>query len=266
MTEREFEERLKRLEKKIEEQTKIENKAVKDFLGVAREAISRVIELLARYYNPKAVADIYTPLLAQIEKALVAVFAARVLDLKDRDAWVNRYLFPALEAGFRDAIEIFEDLGVKRLTLSPELVKVSYQSTKIAIKGATDEMKKAVQRVLLQASVVPDMSLDEVMDALVDEHGFFESIPKHRLETIARSELNRAYREAFNLVNKELGARKFKYVGPLDERTSAICRANLGKVRTKEEWLRLNPLVFSYGLHPNCRHRLIPVPETIKTR
>jgi len=262
MTEKEFEERLRKLEKRIEEQTKTENRAVRAFLSAVRKGASRVIELLTRYYDPNAIAEIYTPLLVQVEKALTSLFGSEILDLKDSSSWVNRYLFPALEEGFKDALFLF---GEKGIVLSPELVKTSYQSTKIAIKGATDDIKNAVSRVLLQASAVSDMTLNEVMDALIDEHGFFRAVPKYRLETIARSELNRAYREAFNLVNKELGAKKYRYIGPLDERTSAICRANLGKVRTKEEWLKLNPLVFSYGLHPNCRHRLVPVPEVIKT-
>ena len=56
---------------------------------------------------------------------------------------------------------------------------------------------------------------------------------------------------------------EYIYVGPLDNKTSAICGANVGKIRTREEWEQLandeGVDFFTQGLHWNCRHRGILV-------
>jgi hypothetical protein len=80
-----------------------------------------------------------------------------------------------------------------------------------------------------------------------------------RAEMIARNEVASVYRQT-RMAGAE-GYDYFEMTGPRDMKTSSICDRHIGQIKTRAEWQRIHPLVFVYGLHPNCRHSWDPVPD-----
>ncbi|WP_457755187.1 phage minor head protein [Thermovibrio ammonificans] len=252
--------RIKELEKKLTELSqKYDSKVVKEFLDTWEKGLLRLESWIAKNYKEGMSVDDLVPLLSQIDFVLQELIVKPLADVTDDESLFNKRILPALQQSFREVITAY-GLSMTNVVLSPEVAKAVYTSYKSSIMKATEDVKVTVSRVLTQATISP-MSIDDIMRALKAEDGFFRGVTKHRLETVARSELHRAFRTAIEEVNKEKNYRYYKMVGPVDERTSAICRRYVGKIKTREEWLKISPYVFSYGLHPNCRHQWIPVPD-----
>ena len=252
--------RIKRLEREIRKLSKrYDSRVVREFLETWEKGLLRLENWIARNYKEGMSVDDLIPLLSQIDFVLQDFIVRPLADVTDDESLFNKRILPALQQSFREALTAY-GLAMTNVVIAPEVAKAVYTSYKSSIMKAAEDVKVTVSRVLTQATVSP-MSIDDIMNALKAEDGFFRGISKHRLETIARSELHRAFRTAIEEVNKERGYKYYKMVGPLDERTSAICRRYVGKIKTREEWLKISPYVFSYGLHPNCRHQWIPMPD-----
>ena len=80
-----------------------------------------------------------------------------------------------------------------------------------------------------------------------------------RVKSFINAELTKINREGQTVRQAEYD--DFRFTGPDDERISDICKEHLGVIMSRDEWLELDPEVFSYGLHYNCRHRLYPIKE-----
>lgn len=256
--------RIKELEKELTKLSKrYDSTVVREFVETWEKGLLRLENWLAQNYKEGMSVDELVPLIAQLDSVIHELIIRPLADVTDDESLFNRHILPAIQKAFKEAVTAY---GVKMaVVLSPEVAKAAYLGYKTSIMKAAEDCKVAVSRVLTQAAVSP-MSIKDIMNALKGEDGFFRSISKFRLETIARSELHRAFRTAIEEVNKERGYKYYKMVGPVDERTSAICRRYVGKIKTREEWLRISPHVFSYGLHPNCRHQWIPVPNYLVKR
>jgi len=61
---------------------------------------------------------------------------------------------------------------------------------------------------------------------------------------------------------------QYQYVGPVDKRKDDFCMNLINQVKTRAEWIRIKPDIFSNGGHPGCRDSfvLIPVDEVEKLK
>jgi len=252
--------KIEELEKKLTELSKkYDSKVVRNFLETWEKGLLKLENWVVKNYKEEMTVDDLVPLLSQLDLMIQELIVKPLADVTDDESLFNRYILPALQESFKEVVESY-GLSMSNVVISPEVAKAVYTSYKSSIMKASEDVKVTVSRVLTQATTSP-MSIDDIMSALKSEDGFFRGVTKHRLETIARSELHRVFRTAIEEVNKERGYKYYKMVGPVDERTSSICKRYVGKIKPKEEWLKINPYVFSYGLHPNCRHQWIPVPD-----
>jgi hypothetical protein len=73
--------------------------------------------------------------------------------------------------------------------------------------------------------------------------------------------INSVYTVAGVMFAIEVGATKFRYVGPLDDKTRPFCREHLNEVRTIDDWNTLdNGQILPVSVYKggfNCRHSLV---------
>ncbi len=143
--------------------------------------------------------------------------------------------------------------------LSKKQIDAALWNAKVQIKDILEDGIKVVNRTITRAMVTGD-SLREISDTLHSELTIKgEGISAARADAIARNELFSNYRQFSKASADEAGFTLFKMTGPVDSRISAICAKHVGKVKTAKEWEKISPVVFQYGLHPNCRHGWDPV-------
>ena len=143
--------------------------------------------------------------------------------------------------------------------LSRAQLDVALWNEAIKIKGLVAEGAAVVQEIVTQSMIQGD-SLQEISRAVqerVKVNGGV--INRVRADMIARNELFSVYRQTSKKASDDSGVELFQMIGPMDSRTSAICAAHVGQVKSAAEWITIHKLVFVYGLHPNCRHTFDPV-------
>jgi hypothetical protein len=164
------------------------------------------------------------------------------------------------QAGYEGNKDAHEALGAKfesidKATLDRILFKADRE-----IKDILDDGIKRVNVVITNA-IISGRSLRQIAGDVrasltLGEESY--QVPKWRADMIARNELHSAYRNASRERAEKIGAKFFKMLGPVDMRTAAICLEHVGKTKTAAEWESISPVVFSYGLHHNCRHSWVP--------
>ncbi len=143
--------------------------------------------------------------------------------------------------------------------LSRKQIDVALYNASIKIKGLVAEGAAVVQEAVASA-MIRGGSLREI-SKVVQERVQVEGgrIDKARADMIARNELFSVYRQTSKIAADDSGVKLFQMNGPMDLRTTAICRKHVGQVKTAAEWIKIRKLVFLYGLHYGCRHSFDPV-------
>lgn len=152
-----------------------------------------------------------------------------------------------------------DGLSTEMIRLSPDQINIALLNTKIKIKKILDGSIPIASEIFTNALLTGKTNkeiADQVKTRIKLEYG---KISQARADLIVRSELMSIYRQTMEKVGEELGYEFYKYIGPNDVRTEPICQRYLNKIKTREEWLKLEPLIFQYGLHYGCRHQLVPV-------
>lgn len=125
------------------------------------------------------------------------------------------------------------------------------------VKGLNADVKKALRnRLLDELAKTGGSNLRSVRNALLEELDVLrEAVPGYRLQTIARTETNRAFNSANYSVYKDAGVGKIRWLQASDD-VDDLC--NL-----QGETVKIGQL-FSNGyarppVHPNCRCSIVPV-------
>lgn len=174
--------------------------------------------------------------------------------------------------------EVSEIAGGITLAVGSDAIDAALYVAGEKIKGITLEGQRVVAEELLK-SIVGGRSRRELADSIADrlqvadEDGDLGEIPRWRAELVARNELMSNYRSTEQAAAQEAGFKRFRMVGPDDDRTNDdVCSRYLGQEHTPEEWEQIGaeegidpayPLL-TWGFHVNCRHDWIPVAESLE--
>jgi SPP1 gp7 family putative phage head morphogenesis protein len=182
------------------------------------------------------------------QRAMVAEQAAQIA----RGPW-RKFIEDGINQG---AAAIGFDMSM----ISREQIEIILRNAEVDIKDLLDSAVPLVNRIILNAVVngatLRDLSR-EIEKKLVLDDGL--GVSRARADLIARSELMSAYRQAAKMTGDKAGAEYWEAAGPMDNRTTDICRHFNGKVLSSEDWREVASTVFSYGLHYGCRRSFRPV-------
>lgn len=142
--------------------------------------------------------------------------------------------------------------------LDYEQIRLALFNSKVRIKGLMEPGVKVVNEIIT-AAMVSGRGPEEIADQIRDKLAELKGMTQARAELIAHSEILSVYRQQALAIGRELGYQYYQYLGPLDGRTEQICRDALNVITTEDEWAKVDPLVFTYGLHYGCRHQLVAV-------
>lgn len=210
-----------------------------------------------------------------IDTAFVTAINRELSDL------IDRISDEAVNGGYKDLVLMAAREGVAEARgqargdglestmarLDYEQIRLALFNSKIKIKGILEPGVRAVQEIIT-AAMVSGLGPREIADQVREKLAELRNMTQARAELIAHSEIMSIYRQQALAIGRELGYKFYQYVGPSDGRTERICQDALNVITTEEEWLKVDPLVFQYGLHYGCRHQLVPVllakPEAYK--
>jgi SPP1 gp7 family putative phage head morphogenesis protein len=158
---------------------------------------------------------------------------------------IRRYMNLSYRKGVEKGVS---DLARVNITTSFMMTKTDLQAVDIfvgkgvsLVKGATDDMKKEMLRVISEGIVKGD-SMDTMARGMLEKAG----ITRGRAKMIARTETIIAYNQASINQYKKVGITQWRWIAAYDERTCPVCSAKDGKI-------------FDIGdiqpgeIHPNCR-------------
>lgn len=166
----------------------------------------------------------------------------------------------------RAGVSAIKDIGASLTAMSRAQIEVALYNAEIHVKDLLSPGVKVVQETIANA-VITGKDPREISAILRERLTLGEegaAISKARADQIARGELVSVYRQASRAAAEEEGFRLYRMTGPLDDRTTTICREYLGQEKTAAEWEEIEPLIFMYGLHHNCRHSWDPVAGSIQ--
>jgi SPP1 gp7 family putative phage head morphogenesis protein len=229
----------------------LENRAVRIIREAVQEAAKRMADLVLRKLAAGRKIDA-----AWLQS--VTAELSRISDLYSSQA-VNDSTADFIEQAKISARDALAKGGGEMQMLNADMINAALINTKIEIKNITDSSVSVMSQIITNAIVTgksPEEIAKEVQERIVVSQG---SIMQWRAELIARSEMMSIYRQTQFTTGEELGYEYYQYMGPKDWRTEPECKAALMIITTKEEWLKLAPLIIQYGLHYGCRHELVPV-------
>jgi hypothetical protein len=119
-------------------------------------------------------------------------------------------------------------------------------------------------RQLVSSATVTGIPGETLAAQLVKEAGALEQHARTYIETAQQAQL----RESWIAAGQSMGAERYEYVGPMDDRTRPFCRdlLNQGGTHTLEDVGKMKNgqslSVVTYGGGWNCRHDWVPVLDT----
>ena len=242
-----------------------EDKAVLDLVSAVKKATNRIRGMLIEEYGKGRFAmNNISVILAQIDR-LFSNLILNLTDIENDTSWGMMNFKKMVDVAMADITDLMKVVGArlpKGFTgVNSDVLISAFDTTRMSIMGATEDVKRAVSRTMQQATF-SKMKWGDIERALFNEDMFFQNMSEGRLSLIAHSELFKVYRTAQKDMASRMGVKYYQMEGPIDTHISMICRDYIGRVLTEKEWLGVEPMVFIYGLHPHCRHRWIPVfPE-----
>jgi len=223
-----------------------------DVVAKALEQASREMELLAQRYLAQSGREDARRALEQMTLALDDL--AREYSLRVVQGPWGRLLVNAATLGAKS-------VEGASFTLSRKQIDVALYNSSIKIKGLVAEGAAAIQEIVA-GSMIKGSSLREISKSIQGRTDIGEGlIDSRRADMIARNELFSVYRQTSKAAADDEGITLYQLRGPMDNRTSAICRQHVGQVKTAAEWIKIRKLVFVYGLHYQCRHTTDPVRD-----
>jgi hypothetical protein len=240
-------------------------------LGINEQAITKAVERMIR----DASADIELTVqryLARGEKFPAKIEAdlyRALMDLAEQysvqlteSVWGREIIAAARKGGRAVEGAVF--------TLSPEQIDVALSNAGHKIKNVlaagVSEVQDVVAAGIIRGDSLHDISV-QVQQRVTVDGGVIDQV---RADSIARNEVFGVYRQTSKNAADAEGLDLFQMRGPVDQRTTQICRDHMGEVHTAEEWgaIRLKAggkggpssleeaiaLVFQFGLHYGCRH------------
>lgn len=230
---------------------KIEARAIRIVQSAVRESANKMTLLVLQKLAAGGKID------AAWLQAITAELS-RISDLYSSQA-INESTDDFIEQAKISATDAIGQTNSGLQTLSASMINAALINAKIHIKDITDSSVKVVSEIITNAIVTGKTNEEiakEVQRRVVVEQG---QINNQRAEMIAQSEMMSVYRQTQLFIGEELGFEYYEYVGPRDHRNEEVCIQTMGLITTKEEWLKLAPEIFQYGLHYGCRHQLVPV-------
>lgn len=222
---------------------------------IVREALkdaSRDMELLAQRYLAQGRADDFERIQGQIASALEDL--AREYGIRLTNTHWGQMIIQSAKLGVAS-------VPGAAFVLSKTQINAALYNAQVKIKGLVADGAAIVNETVAGAMIRGD-SLRDISQAIQErvkiEGGL---INEAHADMIARNELFSVYRQTSKGAADATGVELFQMRGPMDSRTTAICREHLGQVKTAAEWIAIRPLVFIYGLHYRCRHSWDPVRD-----
>lgn len=199
-----------------------------------RSFIAQIREEMVSY------ADLVTAKVSKVQLEAIS------LAFEQADASIN-FIFQDLPSGILESFTRFDEYSARNI-----IVKLNDERYLKSLTGKFEPLVLQGIREVLVDGVITGRSLKDVKRDLISR---FEIVP-NRAETIARTEINSAYREG-NLERYRLSrtVKAWEWSATLDERTCPICIALDG---------RQFPLETVFATHPNCRCSPIPITYTFE--
>jgi SPP1 gp7 family putative phage head morphogenesis protein len=216
----------------------------------AIEQASAEMELLAQRYLAQAGREGVRRVLEQMTLALddlAREYGVRIV----QGPW-GRLLVNAAALGA-------ESVPGAAFALSKPQIDAALYNAGWKIKGVLDTGVAAVQDIVAGGMIRGDSlrEMSKAIEARVQVEGGL--IDRARADMIARNETFGVYRQtSFAAANAE-EIDLFQMTGPMDSRTSAICAAHVGQVKTEKQWNAIRKDALIWGLHHQCRHAFDPV-------
>jgi SPP1 gp7 family putative phage head morphogenesis protein len=227
-----------------------EDEAAKVVAEAVKEAINGMRETaLARLASGGVIDTAWQTATFQALRDLADKFALDIVNGKWGEFLVDAAIAGGKSTGIDGALAM----------ISKDQIEMALFNSKVQIQGLLEDGVKEVNRIIAKA-MVTGKPLDEIA-AQIQETVTIDGdvIDMNRADLIARNELFSAYRQESFRIADDAGYDLFEMTGPVDKRISEICFDNVGKIMSAEDWETLDPDVFSYGLHINCRHAWDPV-------
>lgn len=199
-----------------------------------------------------------------------AAIALGTLERSLRDAGLDDYV-DQLSSVYKAELSAIEDqlsfISGKKLNLTKldgkqieALIELDVDSSTSTIRSYVGDVRSALMRNVLAGEPINTLALSEGNDKLA-----------RRMATEANTLLAGFNRTVSMMKGKDAGFTKYLYIGPDDDVIRPFCADRVGRVFTLEEieeWADdpnapegLDPKIFGGGY--NCRHKLIPVTETL---
>lgn len=206
------------------------------------------------------------------ESEMKKIISSVVGEVKKR---LRTILDSQLDATYKTALKGVEsELKVKIGFGKPDQNALKVLKEQDVFKGVFDNMETSMKKNLLEG-IEKFYAEPGSLNSLVDNLSESVDLQRSRLETIARTETQHvstlARAESYKKVDPR-GERLFKWIGPTDSRTTAVCKeiTNLTKkgVKLKELKRIISEVAKKYGFkardftpHYSCRHTHIILPK-----
>ena len=138
-------------------------------------------------------------------------------------------------------------------------LKTALESYKGMLIDLTDTSRKALSDMFTEHVMAGVGNKQSLIQKVRDYTPASSALKGKKVNNFVNMELMRINRMTSAIEQKDYNT--FRFSGPLDIKTEKICVAQIGFIRTRAEWLAINPNVFTYGLHMGCRHKLVPVKK-----
>jgi len=166
---------------------------------------------------------------------------------------------------FVKSIGIATSLGMKDITQLASLKKIDLG----LMYNASEKLDRLIKKELVNNIAMGkdyNKSVEDIGASLLGM-GEKEGQLARYAETYMRNSLFVISGSVRSDIYKDAGYDKFIYAGPIDNKTSEICRPHVGGEYTLEQVLKLGEQYgtdpFLMGLHFNCRHQFVGIPSDI---
>lgn len=195
--------------------------------------------------------------------------AWRLAGIGNRESWAFSKVVEAIRLAKSATDPILDLAGVQIPSRGPDVDALARAMQKLdkAFRGSSADMARAVESELVRM-VTAGAKPEEIAKRLVAQNvvdPVAGMTPQARAEVIARTETMRVYRQAVrDRAERAPGLTHWRMVGPMTQKTSALCRTFNGRVLSDAQWREIMGERWDSGehagrgLHPNCRHSWQP--------
>jgi hypothetical protein len=236
---------------------------------IARKHLERMVEAArsAGMGGELSAAD-----LSRLRKTLRAIAGECAWDLGglgNRKSWAFDQVVTALQSANAVSSPLLEAAGLNAASVRPDPDALAHAMQRLdtAFKDSSADMARAVEQQLVgmvtSGREPQEIARQLVAQNVVDPVG--NMTPQARAKCIARTETMRVYRQSVQQKAAVAELKHFRCVGPLDEQTSRLCRAFIGRTLSEAEWQAILGDRWAggehagRGFHPNCRHSFQPL-------